>query len=462
VDTIEERIADWRTAVGLAAPTDGEHPDGLERELRGELAGLEAIGLRDDEAWLLAVRRVHERARTATDAASAPDEQLWRLLVAPDDGSTPGPDSGSTRDADVPTGGAYRWRDALLLAIAAALVAQLARLSAGLPEDGPTWLLRSASLLVLPFLAAELARAGERTGRQLAGIAGAFVAAALVINLLPFDPGGSTTELLAAAHLPIVLWAVVGYAAVGGRLRSPAGRMAFVRFSGSWFVTLVLFALGGGVLVGLTLALLAPTGLVDADQLIPWVAPSGAAGAVVIAAWLVGARPHIVGAVAPMLATVFTPLFALMLVVVTAVYAVTGLGGAFDRELLATFDALLVVVVGLVLYSLAARDPSRPATWPDRILLVTVLAALVLDLLVLGSMAARIGDLGPTPNRIAALGLNLVLLGNLAGTAWYGLRFVRGRSDVGPLLRWQTTYLPVFPAWAAIVVIVLPLVFAGA
>ena len=50
----------------------------------------------------------------------------------------------------------------------------------------------------------------------------------------------------------------------------------------------------------------------------------------------------------------------------------------------------------------------------ERIQLVAVVSALVLDVMVLGSMAARIGDLGLTPNRVAALGLNLVLLVNLA------------------------------------------------
>ena len=40
--------------------------------------------------------------------------------------------------------------------------------------------------------------------------------------------------------------------------------------------------------------------------------------------------------------------------------------------------------------------------------------ALVLDLMVLVAMVARIGDLGFTPNRAATLGLNLVLLVNLA------------------------------------------------
>jgi hypothetical protein len=83
----------------------------------------------------------------------------------------------------------------------------------------------------------------------------------------------------------------------------------------------------------------------------------------------------------------------------------------------------------------------------------------VLDVMVLVSMAARIGDLGFTPNRTAALGLNLVLLVNLAVSAWLSTRFLTGHSTFHRLERWQTTYLPVFAAWAAVVVVVLPPLF---
>jgi hypothetical protein len=100
---------------------------------------------------------------------------------------------------------------------------------------------------------------------------------------------------------------------------------------------------------------------------------------------------------APVLTMLFTPLFALMLACAAAVYAVTGLGGAFDRELLSVFDALLLVVLALVLYGMSARDPSTSSPeWMDGIQLVAVVSALVLDLMVLGAMIARIGDLGFT------------------------------------------------------------------
>jgi hypothetical protein len=148
-----------------------------------------------------------------------------------------------------------------------------------------------------------------------------------------------------------------------------------------------------------------------------------------------------------------------MLTVAAVTYAAFGLGDAFDRELLGVFDALLVVVLGLVLYSMSAREPARPPGLMDRIQLLAVASALVLDVMVLGAMVARVGDLGFTPNRAATLGLNLVLLVNLAVTAWLSARFLARRLAFHRVERWQTDYLPIFALWAATVVVVLPPVF---
>jgi hypothetical protein len=60
---------------------------------------------------------------------------------------------------------------------------------------------------------------------------------------------------------------------------------------------------------------------------------------------------------------------------------------------------------------------------------------------------------------VAALGENVILLVNLAWSAVLYIRFLRGRKLFTELERWQTNYLPVYAAWAAIVVIVFPPLF---
>jgi hypothetical protein len=444
MESVESQIAEWRAYVATAAGVNGHDVDELEDHLRHQIADLSAAGLTADEAFLVAVKRMGDLDSLSREFAREHSGRLWKQLIL--------------RDDDEPARLSSGWLETLAFAVAAAVVVQVARLAADFPDEEPNWLFRNASLFVLLFLAGYFARQRQLDTRRWVLTAAPFVLAALVVNLYPYR-ADSATEVLVALHLPVVLWFAVAYPYMGGTVRSHERRMDFVRFTGEWFIYYVLIALGGGVLMGLTAGILEPAGL-DVDRIAQWVLPSGAAGAVIVAAWLVESKQRVVENMAPVLSMLFTPLFAVMLAGAAVVYAVTGLGGAFDRELLSVFDALLLVVLGLVLYGMSARDPSTSPDWMDRIQLVAVVSALVLDVMVLGAMIARIGELGFTPNRTAALGLNLVLLVNLAGAALLSARFLTRRSRLHRLERWQTTYLPFFAMWAATVVVILPPLFA--
>ena len=446
MESLELEIAEWRSFIEQRVGVDGRDVEELEAHLREQIAELNAAGLATDEAFLIAVKRLGSLDDLSREFAREHSGRLWRQLVV----------SG----ADVEHAPANRWPEALLFAVAAAVTVQVARLIADFPSEQPSWLFRNASLLVIPFIAGWFIRLRRLPTRPTLLTASACVAAAVVINIYPFDQDAAS-ERLAAAHLFVVLWFVLGIAYMGGVVRSHERRMDFVRFTGEWCIYYVLIALGGGVLVALTGAILKPTG-VDPQLVADWVLPSGAAGAVIVAAWLVESKQRVVENMAPVLTMLFTPLFAVMLIVATIAYAVTGLGGAFDRELVSVFDVLMVVVLGLVLYGLSAREPSNTPNWMDRIQLVAVVSSLLLDVMVLAAMAARIGDLGFTPNRAAALGLNLVLLVNLAVSAWLSARFLTAHSTFNRLERWQTTYLPVFALWAVAVVVILPPAFGFA
>jgi hypothetical protein len=444
MNELEAQIAEWRAYVLHAPALNGHDVDDLEAHLRDQIADLDAAGLAADEAFLVAVKRMGAVDTLSREFAREHSARLWKQLVL----------TGDDEQARTSAG----WWEAIAFAVAAAVAIQVARLIAGFPDDEPTWLARNLALFVLPFLAAYFARRRRFDRRRWMLTIVPFAFAALLVNLYPFA-ADSDTELLVALHLPVVLWFVVAYPYLGGMIRSHEGRMDFVRFTGEWFIYYVLIALGGGVLVGLTGLILEPIGSDLPDQVAAWVLPSGAAGAVIVAAWLVESKQQVVENMAPVLTMLFTPLFAVMLTVAAITYAAFGLGEAFDRELLGVFDALLVVVLGLVLYSMSAREPARPPGLMDRIQLLTVLSALVLDVMVLGAMVARVGDLGFTPNRAATLGLNLVLLVNLAVTAWLSARFLARRLAFHRVERWQTDYLPIFALWAATVVVVLPPVF---
>ena len=265
--------------------------------------------------------------------------------------------------------------------------------------------------------------------------------------------------MLTALHLPIALWLAVGFAYVGGRWFADGGRMDFVRFSGELVIYYVLIALGGGVLTGFAMMMFAAIEM-DAEWLAEgWLIPCGAMGAVIIGSWLVEAKQSVIENMAPVLTRLFTPLFTLLLLVFLATMVWTGSPINVEREVLIGFDLLLVLVVGLVLYAASARDPQAPRGLFDALQLLLVVSALMVDAVALAAIAARISEFGFTPNRMAALGENLILLVNLTGSAWLYTRFLRHRGPFGALERWQVAYLPVYSVWAAFVVAVFPPVF---
>jgi hypothetical protein len=112
-----------------------------------------------------------------------------------------------------------------------------------------------------------------------------------------------------------------------------------------------------------------------------------------------------------------------------------------------------------VLYAASARDPQAPPDFFDGLQLLLVVSALAVDVVALTAIAARISEFGFTPNRVAALGENLILLVNLAWTAWLYARFLRRRGPFADLERWQIAYLPVYCVWATLVVVVFPPMF---
>ena len=165
---------------------------------------------------------------------------------------------------------------------------------------------------------------------------------------------------------------------------------------------------------------------------------------------------------APMLARVFTPLFALMLAALLAGVVWTRGVINLERDVLILFDLLLVVVLALLLYAISARD-SREQPGPfDWIQLGLVVCALGVDMFALVNIASRLSAYGFSANKTAAIGLNLILLVNLTWSAFLLTDFLRSKRSFETVERWQMRYLPVYALWAAIIVVVFPPVFGWA
>jgi hypothetical protein len=447
--TLEDQISRWREFLRRRAAIHGADVAELEDHLRSHVAALTKGGLTDDEAFLVAVKRMGNLDAVSKEFAVEHSERLWKQLVV-DPAEAEGP--GTARGEFAVT---------MLVAFAAAVAVKLPAFLGVDMTSGEMFYVRNASLFVFPLLAAWLGWKRGLGPVAIGWIALGFVVAAVFANVpAATDPGAAAdTQLLSAVHLPIASWLLIGVAYVGGRWFASDHRMDFVRFTGELFIYYVLIALGGGVLVAFTAMMFSAIGL-DPEVLIgEWLVPCGAAGALIVGAWLVEAKQSVIENMAPVLTRLFTPLFTAVLLAFLATMAWTGNPIDIGREVLIAFDLLLVLVVALVLYSASARDGHAPPGIFDRLQVALIASAVAVDALALAAIALRINEFGFTPNRVAALGENLILLANLVGSAWLYVRFLRGRGAFADLERWQLAFLPVYCAWAAFVVIGFPLLF---
>jgi len=449
-DELEAQFAQWRLYVQRRRALQRSDAEELEDHLRGSVDELIAVGLRADEAFLVAVKRMGSLDDLSREFAREHSERLWKQLVL-------------TGETDSPVAATRSRRDLVAMVIcgagAAASIKVPELFGMGFEEDADRFYATNFSLFALPWLAAFLAWRRRARPALIGVLVALFALGVVAANVYPLA-ADSQSVVLTAIHLPIALWFVVGLAYVADDLRSSRRRMDFIRFTGEWFVYFVLIALGGGVLIAFMFGTFEAIGISPDVFISQWLLPCGFFAAVVVAGWLVEAKQGVVENIAPVLTRLFTPLFTAVLLSFLVAFGWTSAGIDVEREALILFNLLLVVVLGLLLYSISARDPLAPPGLFDKLQFALVVSALVIDVLVLLEITGRIGEYGTTPNKAAALGENVILLANLAWSAWLVLGFIRKHMPFAALERWQTGYLPVYAAWAWIVVLVFPPLFS--
>ena len=299
--------------------------------------------------------------------------------------------------------------------------------------------------------------------------------ALLYLNLLPGEYGfdsyefsmkyRSFSDALAVAHLhiPLFLWLLLGVAIDSKNWKETTERMNYLRYNGELIIYTTMILIGGMVLTGITLALLS---LVENSyELSSWyqenVIVYGAVAAPIVATFLIEKLISSRLNIAPILAKIFTPLF-LLTTIAYLIIMVIYQKSPFDvRDTLVAFNALLIIVLGLSMFSIAERNPGASSGISDYMNIGLIFATLVIDLIALSAVLFRLTNdvYGLTPNRIAILGINLLVFCHLVGIFLYYVRFISNKSSFIKLENWITRFLPVYAAWAVVISVALPLIF---
>lgn len=316
---------------------------------------------------------------------------------------------------------------------------------------------RNISFIVLPLITAYFAWKNKLSLNTKAILAGVTGLSLVYINALP---GKDTdTLILACIHLPLLLWAMLGVSFAGNELNNPEKRLAFLRFNGDAAVMSVLLGIASFLLTGLTFGLFELIGIKIEEFYINYVVAFGLPAIPIFGTYLTQKNPQLVNKVSPIIAKIFSPLILVMLVIYLGAIIYSGKDPYNDREFLLIFNLLLIGVMALIFFSVAessSKERSTSGTW---ILLLLSIVTVIVNGIALSAIVFRITEWGITPNRLAVLGGNVLILIHLLMVTWNLYKSVAKKAAPNEVGKTIVGYIPVYIVWTIVVVFVFPLVF---
>jgi hypothetical protein len=347
------------------------------------------------------------------------------------------------------------WLLVIIIAFLAGLVAKFPQL---VSIDQDYFFLRNIGFVVFPFLTFYLSWRSGLNAKVISISFVTFFVSAVYINFLPDNPN-SDTLVLASIHLPLCLLSIFGFSYLKNEVNSHPQRLGFLRFNGDLAVMMALLAITGGILSALTVGMFS---LIDINlewffenYVVIWGLPS----IPILATYLIKTNPRIVTMVSPVIAKVFTPIVLITLVLYLAAVIVSGKDPYNDREFLLIFNLILIGVMAIILFSIVEASKNHRSRLEAALLLSLSLVTILLNSVALSAILYRVFEFGITPNRLAVLGGNVLILTNLVmvSTHLYLNVFKQeGLDSVGKSITW---YLPVYSLWTFIVVFLFPILF---
>jgi hypothetical protein len=326
-------------------------------------------------------------------------------------------------------------------------------------EDNDIFYIRNMSFFVLPFVTLYFIQKRQPPLPAMVSIVLTFLLSLTLINLYPFSKE-SHTLVLSVLHLPIFLWFFAGIAYTGSEWRNVARRMDFLRFSGEIFIYETLLLCGTFVISGLTIVLFQSIDIKAENYVLENFSIPVATASMVIAAYLVDQKKNVVENFAPILARIFAPLLLAVMLVFLGAMAALRKSPFLERDFLIGFDFMLMVVLGIVFYIISTRKETQGPQAYDWINLLLIITALIIDVIALSAIVFRLSSFGVSPNKLAALGENVLVFINLFGMAVLYLQFIRRKISFVLLEKWQTRLLPLYALWLGFVGLLFPLLFS--
>ncbi len=285
-----------------------------------------------------------------------------------------------------------------------------------------------------------------------------FIGSAIFINSLPYNEQ-SSTFILSLIHLPIFLWSILGYSFVGGDIQNSQKKISFLKFNGNFIVMTALIFISGVIFTGITIALFELLKIDIKQFYFEQIAVWALAAIPMLSTYLVQNNPQLVNKISPTIARIFTPLVFITLLVFLVALMYTGKNIYNDRNFLLLFNALLIGVMAIILFSLTEATKNASSKMNLIILFGLSLLTIIANAIALSAIAFRLSEFGISPNRLAVLGANLLMFVHLLFVSYGLIKNLKGKASIQDVEKEIALFIPAYAVWAAFVAFAMPFIF---
>jgi hypothetical protein len=278
----------------------------------------------------------------------------------------------------------------------------------------------------------------------------------LYINLLPGSDSDSVN--LALVHVPLFLWCLFGLSFISFDYKDSEKRIGFIRFNGGFITMTGLIVIAGGLFTAITLGLFSVIEMNIENFYFNNVALIGGVSIPIVSLYLIRLYPNLTSKIAPVIARVFTPLVLITLVIYLGTMISSDHKILEDRELLIIFNAMLLAVLGIIVFSVSALDKSSKKNINVLILFLLAVLAIIINTIALIAIISRVAS-GLTPNRTVVLMSNILIFVNLILIAKNLFISYFRSNQLGSVEQTVAKYLTVYAVWTIIVIFILPFIF---
>ncbi len=343
----------------------------------------------------------------------------------------------------------------IIIAIIAGLMVNIPNLTG---IDKESFFMRNISFIVFPLLSSYFIWKQKTTYKKWMLPALMVIIAAVYINLLP-NINTSNSITLAFIHVPFFLWSVLGYSFLGNNVNNSNGRIQYLRYNGDLVVISTIILLSTLLFSALTMQLFELIGIKIEQLYTQYILIWGLAAIPFLGTYLIQNNVQLINKVSPVIAKIFTPLVFLNLFIYLIAIIVTKKYPYQDRNLLLVFNALLIGVMALILFSVA--EAGKGANHKISILVLFGLSVLtiIVNCIALSAISFRIIEWGVSPNRVAVLGGNILIFINLLLVSYRLFLSAFKNAEVEDVEKSIAQFLPIYGIWAGLVTFLFPLIF---